>query len=171
MSIIEQRRLALESHYRACQPSDWLVVEQAQMHQFGAATLDRDWLHTDPQRARQEGPFGGTIAYGFWTLAMLTYLARQSQGQDYPPGAKYGLNYGLDRVRFVGVVPVGARIRNHTKLLSIEPRGPDRFLIKTENTIEVEHALRPALVAEWLVLIVYDDTLAEGEPVTKGGEP
>lgn len=157
MSTSESRRLALEAYYQACRPSEWMVVEQARMHQFGEATGDYDWLHTDPVRARQEGPFGGTIAYGFWTLSMLTYLARQSQGQDYPPGAKYGLNYGFDRVRFVGIVPVGARIRNHTKLLSVESRGPDRFLIKTENTIEVEHAARPALIAEWLILIVYDD--------------
>ncbi len=156
MSDIDETKRFLEDYYhRSAVPSEWLTVEQSSIDLFGQATGDMDWLHTDPERAGTEGPFDGTIAFGFWTLSMLTYLVRQSLGQNYPPGALYGLNYGFDRVRFSGIVPVGSRIRNHSKLISVELRGASQYLVKTENTIEVEHATRPALVAEWLVLIVF----------------
>jgi acyl dehydratase len=135
--------------------SDWLVVEQSQIDMFGEATGDRDWLHTDPERARRDGPFGGTIAFGFWTLSVLTYLFRQTMGRDYPQGALYALNYGFDRVRFMTPVPVGSRIRSHMRLISSEDRGGGRFLVKTENRIEVEGTDKPAMIAEWLVLLVY----------------
>jgi acyl dehydratase len=137
--------------------SDWLKVEQSQIDMFGEATGDRDWLHTDPERARRDGPFGGTIAFGFWTLSALTYLFRQSMGRDYPEGALYALNYGFDRVRFMAPVPVGSRIRCHMRLISSEDRGGGRFLVKTENRIEVEGIEKPAMIAEWLVLLVYPE--------------
>jgi acyl dehydratase len=135
--------------------SDWFPVTQGLIDQFGSATCDRDWFHTDPERARRDSPYGGTVAFGFWTLSMLTHLSRQTTGAEYPPGALFGINYGFDRIRFPGPVPVGARIRLHWKLLDITPCDGGRFLIKTENTIEVEGQSKPALVAEWLFLLVY----------------
>ena len=137
--------------------SDWLTVSQVAIDGFGQATGDMDWLHTDSERARQESPFGGTIAYGFWTISMLTYFCRQAYGRDYPEGALYGLNYGFDRVRLMSPVPVGSRIRNHLRLLSVEDRGQGRFLVKTENRIEVEGVEKPAMIAEWLCLVVYEN--------------
>lgn len=137
--------------------SDWLTVSQETIDQFGQATGDMDWLHTDPQRARRESPFDGTIAFGFWTISMLTYFARQTFGKDYPDGALYGLNYGFDRIRMIAPVPVGSRIRNHTRLLDVEDRGNGRFLVKTENRVEVEGADKPAMIAEWLCMIVYPE--------------
>ena len=97
--------------------SDWFTVEQALIDGFGEATCDSDWIHTDPLRARREGPFGGTIAFGFWTISMLTHFARQTMGVDYPDGAIFGLNYGFDRIRLMSPVPVGGRIRNHLRLI------------------------------------------------------
>jgi acyl dehydratase len=135
--------------------SDWLQVTQKLIDRFSQATFDRDWIHTDPQRAARESPFGCTIAFGFWTLSMLTHLSRQAIGADYPPGAILGINYGFERVRFPGPVPVGARIRLHAKLLEVAPRDAGQFLVKTENTVEVENQKKPALVAEWLCLLVY----------------
>src|SRR4029079_15098795 len=102
--------------------SDWFIVEQSLIDKFGEATCDSDWMHTDPERARREGPFGGTIAFGFRTVSMMTYFARQTMGRDYPEGALYGLNYGFDRVRLMSPVPVGSRIRNRAKLIDIEER-------------------------------------------------
>jgi acyl dehydratase len=137
------------------QVSEWLTVDQARIDQFGQATLDSDWMHVDPERAKRDGPFGGTVAFGFWTLSMLTYLVRQTGGCDYPEGALYGLNYGFDRVRLIAPVPVGKRIRNRATVMNIEDRGEGRFLVKTENTIEIEGTEKPAMLAEWLVMLVY----------------
>ncbi|MCA9099757.1 MAG: MaoC family dehydratase [Planctomycetales bacterium] len=135
--------------------SDWFTVTQELINQFGEATCDSDWFHTDPQRARCESPYGGTIAFGFWTLSMLTHLSRQLGGADYPPGALFGINYGFDRVRFPGPVLVGSRIRLHTSLGRITPRDPGEFLVSTANTIEVEYQDKPALIADWLFLLVF----------------
>lgn len=139
--------------------SEWIDVDQPLIDRFAEATRDQDWLHIDPKRARQESPFGGTIAHGFWTLSMLTCLHRQMAGRDYPEGARYGLNYGFDKVRLIAPVPVGSRIRCHVRLLDVNDRGPGRFLVKTENEVEVERAAKPALVAEWLFLLVFDDSM------------
>jgi len=106
-------------------------------------------------RARRDSPFGGTIAPGFWTLSMLTHLSRKSTGNDYPPGTLLGINYGFDRIRFPGPVRIGARIRVKVKLVEVTPREPGRFLVRTENTIEVEGQDKPAVVAEWLFLLVH----------------
>lgn len=135
--------------------SDWLQVTQELIDQFSQSTFDRDWIHTDPVRATRESPYGRTIAFGFWTLSMLTHLSRQAIGADYPPGAILGINYGFERVRFPGPVPVGERIRLHCKLLDVTPRDAGQYLVKTENTVEVEGQKKPALVAEWLCLLVY----------------
>lgn len=141
----------------ATRTTDWLTVEQPLIDKFGESTCDSDWLHTDPERARRESPFGGTIAFGFWTVSMMTYFARRAMGRDYPEGALYGLNYGFDRLRLVSPVPVGSRIRSHMRLLNVEDRGGGRFLVKTEHRIEVEAADKPAMLAEWLVLLVYPE--------------
>ena len=144
-----------ESYGNKPQLSEWLRVEQKLIDQFGGATLDSDWMHVDPQRAKRDGPFGGTIAFGFWTLSMLTYFVRHAGGRDYPEGALYGLNYGFDRVRLIEPVVVGSRIRNRSELVDITERGDGRFLVKTKNTVEIEHQEKPAMVAEWLFLLVY----------------
>ena len=129
------------------------------MNRFADATDDQDWMHTDPQRARAEG-FDGTIAFGFWSLSMLTHFLRQATGRDLPPGVRYGFNYGFDRVRFVTPVPVGARIRNRLTLGEVRERGPGRYLVTTHNQVEIEGRDEPALVADWLILLVYP--VAEG---------
>ncbi len=137
-------------HGRDTKVSEWLLVEQAYMDGFAKVTLDPDWMHTDPERAKREGSWDGTIAFGFWTLSMLTYFMRSTAGAPDPPGALYTLNYGLDRVRLMAPVPVGSRIRNHYRVLDIEDRGGGRFLSKSENRIEVEGLEKPAMVAVWL---------------------
>jgi len=154
-SVIESIRSFYGEETRV---SDWITVEQSSIDKFGEATSDLDWMHTDPARARREGPFAGTIAFGFWTLSMLTKFVRQTTGIDYPVGALYGLNYGFDRVRMMAPVLVGVRIRNHMQLIDVEARGSGRYLVKTENRVEVEGADKPAMIAEWLVLLVYEPT-------------
>lgn len=145
---------AVSSHFGS-EPrvSPWVEVTQDLMDRFADATADRDWMHTDPERARREG-FEGTIAFGFWTLSMLTALLRESTGAELPPGIRYGYNYGLDRVRFVEPIPVGCRIRNRMTISDVRMRGHGRVLVTTHNEIEIEGCDRPAMVADWLVLFV-----------------
>jgi acyl dehydratase len=139
----------------ASRTSDWFTVTQELIDQFGEATCDSDWFHTDPERAERESPYGGTVAFGFWTLSMLMHLSRQVCGADYPSGALFGINYGFERIRFPEPVPVGSRIRLHTTLGEIAPRDGGRYLVKTTNTIEVDGHEKPALVAEWLFMLVF----------------
>ncbi len=145
--------------------SDWFLVEQSMIDKFGEATGDSDWIHTDPERAKRDSPFGGTIAFGFWTVSMMTYFGRQIMKQDYPGDALYGLNYGFDRVRLMTPVPVGKRIRCHIRLINVEERGADRYLVKSEYQIEVEGNSKPAMIAEWLFMLVFpeDKRMRESE--------
>lgn len=144
--------------------SDWLLVTQQLIDRFSDSTLDPDWIHIDPQRAARDTPFGGTIAFGFWTLSMLTHFSHQIG--MWPSDVEYALNYGLERVRWVTPVPIGSRIRNRCRLVSFEGRGASKFMIRTSNTIELEGSERPALVAEWLGLFL---TVAGDSPPTPTG--
>ena len=99
--------------------SDWFEVQQAMMDEFARSTNDHDKLHTSPEWAARETPYGGTIAFGFWTLSMLTHFSHEIG--MWPVDAAYALNYGLDRVRWVQPVPVGSRIRMRCTLAGLEP--------------------------------------------------
>lgn len=135
--------------------SEWLDVEQKTIDQFADATRDWNWLHIDPERARLEGPAGGTIAHGFWTISMLSHFMRSTPEWQYPEGLQYVLNYGLDRVRLMAPVPVGGRIRDRMQVVKVRSAGDNRFVTKTEHTIEVEGGEKPAMVAESLAMLVY----------------
>ena len=136
--------------------SDWTPVTQSLMDQFSVATLDPDWMHTDPVRARSEG-FDGTIAFGFWTVSMLTHFLRETTGREYPDDARFGYNYGLDRVRFLAPIPVGSVIRNRLQVTDVRKKGPGRFVVSTHNEIEVRDGPDPAMVADWLMMLVYPE--------------
>lgn len=127
--------------------TDWLEVRQDLVNGFGVSTLDLDWMHIDPERAARESPFSGPIAFGFWTLSMLTYFSH-NLGM-WPGDAAIGLNYGLDRVRWINPVKIGARIRMRCTLRAFELREDGGYLIRTSNIVELEDG-RPALAAEWL---------------------
>lgn len=93
------------------------------MTAFAAATDDPDWMHVDVERATA-GPLGGPIAQGFLTLSMLIHFNHLTGSR--PPNIAYALNYGLNRVRWITPVMVGACIRNRTVLKAVEPRGTTR---------------------------------------------
>ena len=127
--------------------SDWLEVSQERIGQFAEATEDRQWIHTDPERAARESPFGQTIAHGFLTLSLLSELMKRAVAVG---GLRMGINYGLNRVRFVAPVPAGARLRGRFKLAALEEiKGGAQAT--WEVTVEREGGDRPCCVAEWLV--------------------
>ncbi len=123
--------------------SEWLLMEQSRIDQFAQATSDHQWIHVDPERAAA-GPFGAPIAHGFLTLSLLPMMFETGFGVD---DVRMGVNYGLNRVRFVSPVRVGSRLRGHFKLLSYEPlEGGAQLTV--ECTIELEGSSKPACVAE-----------------------
>lgn len=128
--------------------SEWLEVTQERIDQFAEATEDRQWIHTDPERAARESPFRQTIAHGFLTLSLLTELGRLAMSVK---GLRMGLNYGLNRVRFVSPVPAGVRIRGRFRLASFEEKRGGAQVV-WEVTVEREGGSeKPCCTAEWLV--------------------
>lgn len=131
--------------------SEWLEVTQERIDRFAAATGDQQWIHTDPERARAESPFGVTIAHGFLSLSLLSTLAHQAV--DLRGDFAHRLNYGLNRVRFTAPVKTGSRIRGRFTLQSVtDVEGG--FQITYSATVEIEGSPKPALVAEWLVRVM-----------------
>src|SRR5437879_3402654 len=125
--------------------SDWVAVTQERIDQFAACTGDRQWIHVDVERARRESPFGGPIAHGYLTLSLVAAMVMELG--VIPPDAATGLNYGLDKVRFIAPVKAGARVRTRARLLAAEPQGGGRVLLKLDCTLEIEGEAKPALIA------------------------
>ena len=132
--------------------SDWMPVDQARIDAFAHCTGDHQWIHVDVERARRESPYGGTIAHGYLTLSLVAALSMQAGLM--PADARTGVNYGLDKVRFIAPVRAGARIRNRVTLVATEPKGDGRVLVTTENRLEIDGEARPALIAEALAMLV-----------------
>ncbi len=126
--------------------SAWVPVTQERVNAFAQATGDHQFIHVDPERAAA-GPFGAPIAHGFLTLSLLAGEFSVQGGGVKIENSRLTVNYGLNKVRFVAPVRVGARLRNHAVLRSVEP-GPDYVPITVQNTIEIEGEARPACVAD-----------------------
>jgi acyl dehydratase len=128
--------------------SAWHAIEQRSIDLFAEATGDHQWIHVDPQAAAA-GPFGGTIAHGYLSLSMLPMLMSEVMSVE---GARMGINYGIDRVRFTAPVPSGSEVRLHAKLLSGERRG-EGVLYRVGVQVEIHGGEKPALVGEVLYLV------------------
>lgn len=131
---------------RSLGPSEWLTVEQARIDRFAEATGDHQWLHVDPVRAAA-GPFGQTIAHGFLTLSLLNKFLPE---MFWPEALDWGVNYGVDRVRFPAPVPVGARIRARGELMAAKVLGPLSVQTMVRMTMEIEGGAKPGCVADTL---------------------
>ena len=132
--------------------SDWVTIDQARIDTFAACTGDNQWIHVDVARAKRESPFRGPIAHGYLTLAMVAPLAMEIG--IIPKDAAAGLNYGVDKVRFLAPVPAGARVRLRVTLSGVEPREGGQMIMRTQNTLELEGSEKPALIAETLALLI-----------------
>jgi acyl dehydratase len=131
--------------------SEPVVLDQTLINEFAHCTGDRQWIHVDVERARDEGPFGGTIAHGLLTLSLLP--AVHYELGVYPPDAGNLVNYGFDKVRYLAPVPAGSRRdagRDHRR----RAQRPGRFLVRTKNTAFAGGATgQPVLVAEMLAMV------------------
>jgi len=130
--------------------SPWRIVTQQMIDQFADATDDHQFLHCDPERAARETPFGGTIAHGFLSLALLSAMTFET----VPPihGSTMGVNHGFDTLRFVAPVKTGSRIRTRFVLANFKARPSGWIEIAHDITVEIEDSARPALTARWLTL-------------------
>jgi acyl dehydratase len=124
--------------------SDWLTITQEQVNQFAQATGDHQWIHVDVDKAKA-GPFGGTIAHGFLTLSL---LPRFFESSLHVNESRMGVNYGLNKVRFIAPVPVGSRLRGRMKLLQCEPIDNNGMQMTWEVTVERDGSSKPVCVAE-----------------------
>jgi acyl dehydratase len=132
--------------------SDWLTVDQAMIDQFSACSDDRQWIHIDVERAIRESPFRGPIAHGYLSLSFIA--PRSMQVGAIPKGTAAAFNYGLDKVRFLTPVKAGARVRLRVVIAGVERKPDGQLIIKSSNTLEIDGADKPALIAESLALIV-----------------
>ncbi len=131
--------------------SEWIGIDQARINAFADTTEDHQYIHVDPARAAQT-PFGGTIAHGFLTLSLLPRMMQDvGAGME---GAVMGINYGFDKVRFLAPVKVDSCVRARAKLPEAQEKVPGQFLIKQEITVEIENGSKPALVCEWLTMVM-----------------
>ena len=130
---------------RSYGPTAWLTIEQSRIDSFAEATGDHQWIHVDPERAKA-GPFGGTIAHGYLILSLVNYFLPQLVEAQ---GAKMGINYGCDRVRFPSAVRSGSRVRARAEIVGTED-VPGGVQVKIRVTIEIEGSEKPGGVADTL---------------------
>lgn len=128
--------------------SDWVVITQDRIHKFAEATEDRQWIHLDRTRAEKESPFGTTIAHGFLTLSLISFLMKE--GLEIERGVQRAINYGLNRVRFPAPVREGSKIRGRFTLASMKDLG-DALELVYSAVVECEGSDKPCCVAEWIV--------------------
>ena len=131
--------------------TDWLEITQESVDTFADATGDHQWIHVDPERAK-DGPFGGPIAHGFLTLSLAVKFWTDLLDVD---GVSTKVNYGLDKVRFISPVKVGSRIRAKSVLSSVDLKDGNTIQYVRTMTVEIEGEEKPALVAEWISRLIY----------------
>ena len=135
--------------------SHWFEVTQERVDQYAEVSMDHQWIHIDPERSRLESPYGGAVAHGNLTLAMIGHLPeKKGYGMPELKGRRLGINYGFNRIRFPAPVLVGSRIRSTSVLKSSEKKG-DMIETLIEIVVEVEGEEKPACVAEKVGRIVF----------------
>ncbi|OLP44033.1 MaoC family dehydratase [Rhizobium oryziradicis] len=134
--------------------SQWITIDQAMIDAFAHATHDHQFIHTDPERAKAESPYGGTIAHGFLTVSLLSTM-----NYDCVPVVReqtMGINYGFEALRLISPVRSGARIRGRFTLTNVRFRGAAMCMTTYDVTVEIENEQKPALTATWQTIIQFD---------------
>jgi acyl dehydratase len=132
--------------------SDWKEIDQKRIDAFADVTEDHQWIHVDVDRARAESPYGATIAHGFLTLSLIPTL---SKGNYRVENAKMGINYGLNRVRFLAAVTAGSRIRVRSELVDAAKVDDNTVNLTVRHTVEIDGSDKPAAVADLIARIIF----------------
>jgi acyl dehydratase len=149
LSSIEEATNAVGEEFGV---SDWITVDQDRIDGFAGVTGDHQWIHVDAERARTESPYGSTIAHGFLTLSLIPALSKASYRVE---NAKMGINYGLNRVRFLAPVPVGSRVRVRSELADARKVDDTTVDLIVRHTVELDGSEKPAAVAELIARMVF----------------
>jgi acyl dehydratase len=132
--------------------SGWTAVDQDRIDAFADTTGDRQWIHVDVERAGTESPYGTTIAHGFLTLSLIPALCKDNYRVD---NAKMGINYGLNKVRFLAPVPAGSRVRVRSDLVDARRVNDTTVDLTVRQTVELDGSDKPAAVAEVIARMVF----------------
>jgi acyl dehydratase len=132
--------------------SDWKEIDQKRIEAFADVTEDHQWIHVDVDRAVAESPYGATIAHGFLTLSLIPVLCQQNYRIE---NRKMGINYGLNKTRFLAPVVVGSRVRVRSQLLDVGKVADDIVNLTIRNTVELDGSDKPAAVADMITRVVF----------------
>lgn len=132
--------------------SDWMTIDQQRVNDFAEVTGDRQWIHIDVERAKAESPYRTPIAHGFLTLSLIPALSKDNFRFG---NAKMAINYGLNKVRFLAAVPVGARIRVRSELADVTAVDAGTVNLTVRHTVEIEGVDKPAAVAEMIARVLF----------------
>ncbi|BBZ70332.1 MaoC family dehydratase [Mycobacterium paraseoulense] len=132
--------------------SQWFEVEQSRIDEFADVTMDHQWIHVDVERAKTESPYGATIAHGFLTLSLIPGLSKDNYRVE---NAKMGINYGLNKVRFLAPVTAGSRVRVRSELADAVRAGEDAVNLTVRHTVEIDGSQKPAAVAELIARYIF----------------
>jgi acyl dehydratase len=132
--------------------SGWLDIDQNRIDEFAEVTNDHQWIHVDVDRAKAESPYGATIAHGFLTISLIPGLSKDNYRVE---NAKMGINYGLNKVRFLAAVTAGSRIRVRSHLADATRVGDDTVNLTVRHTVEIDGVEKPAAVAELIARFVF----------------
>jgi acyl dehydratase len=152
MRIISSIEEALDAVGQDFGASDWVTIDQDRIEAFADATGDHQWIHVDVERARTESPYRSTIAHGFLTLSLIPGLSKSNYRIE---NAKMGINYGLNKVRFLAPVPSGSRVRVRSELIDAAKVGDTTVDLTVRHTVELDGSAKPAAVAELIARMVF----------------
>ena len=152
MRIISSIEEAVDAVGQQFGVSDWVTVDQDRIEAFADATGDHQWIHVDVERARTESPYRSTIAHGFLTLSLIPALSKANYRVE---NAKMGINYGLNKVRFLTPVPAGGRVRVRSELIEAAKVDGTTVDLTVRHTVELDGSVKPAAVAELIARMVF----------------
>src|SRR5271170_3608776 len=133
--------------------SSWHVVDQKRIDSYADVIEDHQFIHVDPERAKNETAFGTTIAHGFLTMSLMSIMSYEVM--PVISGTTMGVNYGFDKLRFISPVRSGSRVRGRFTLAEATLRKPKELQSRTHVSVEIEGEEKPALVADWIGLIYF----------------
>jgi acyl dehydratase len=152
VQVISSIEEAVEAVGQELGVSEWIAVDQDRINAFAEATGDHQWIHVDVERALSESPYRTTIAHGFLTLSLIPALSKDNYRVE---NAKMGINYGLNKVRFLAPVPAGSRIRLRSELIDATKVNENTVDLIVRQSVELDGSDKPAAVAELIARMIF----------------
>lgn len=152
MKVITSVEDAVDAIGQELGVGNWKEIDQQRIDAFADVTEDHQWIHVDTDRAKAESPYGATIAHGFLTLSLIPKLSKDTYRVD---NAKMGVNYGLNKVRFLAPVTAGSRIRVRSELAAADMVNDNTVNLTVRHTLEIEGSDRPAAVVELVARYIF----------------